>query len=35
MINKQITSVVATLENEGYDADMALEAVSNDEFVNF
>jgi hypothetical protein len=35
MINKQISTVVATLENEGYDVDAALEAVSNDSFVNF
>jgi disulfide oxidoreductase YuzD len=35
MINKQITSVVATLESEGYDVDAALEAVSNDSFLNF
>lgn len=35
MINSQISSVVSTLESEGYDVDMALEAVSNDEFVNF
>ena len=35
MINKQISSVVSVLESEGYDVDAALEAVSNDEFVNF
>lgn len=35
MITKQISTVVATLESEGYDVDAALEAVSNDEFVNF
>lgn len=35
MINKQISSVVSVLESEGYDADMALEAVSVNEFVNF
>lgn len=35
MINKQISSVVFILESEGYDADAALEAVSNDSFVNF
>jgi hypothetical protein len=35
MIDKQITSVVATLESEGYDVDAALEAVSNDSFLNF
>ena len=35
MINNQITSVVATLESEGYDVDAALEAVSNDNFLNF
>ena len=35
MINKQISSVVSILESEGYDVDAALEAVSNDSFVNF
>jgi hypothetical protein len=35
MINSQISTVVSTLESEGYDADMALEAVLNDNFVNF
>jgi hypothetical protein len=34
MINKQITSVVTTLESEGYDVDAALEAVSNDNILN-
>lgn len=35
MITKQISSVVSILESEGYDVDAALEAVSNDSFVNF
>jgi hypothetical protein len=35
MIQKQISSVVSVLESEGYDVDAALEAVSNDSFVNF
>lgn len=35
MITKQISSVVSVLESEGYDVDAALEAVSNDSFVNF
>jgi hypothetical protein len=34
MINGQISSVVSVLESEGFDADLALEAVSNDTCVN-
>lgn len=34
MIMNQIPSVVSVLESEGYDVDSALEAVSNDSFIN-
>jgi hypothetical protein len=35
MIDKSKSKVVEELEREGFDSDMALEALSNDSFLNF